>query len=163
MGCFWDGVTRWKLSKCIYTMYINIFFLYYYICIFYALFLFPQNRNRWQAKALQQDHLRILFCQDVGDSNKTILYDSDYFSSNDIGNSRSPPNSNNMARSWNGSQFQGSGRNSLELGSFKDQRHDWRPSYMRTMPSLSISDQQKNSRPVTYDIESNSDLIINLY
>lgn len=55
-----------------------------------------------------------------------------------------------MARSWNGSQCHGSGRNSLELGSFKDQRHDWRPSYMRTMPSLSISDQQKNVRPVMY-------------
>lgn len=59
---------------------------------------------------------------------------------------------NTLARSWNGSQYQSSsssGRSSgMELGSFKDQRHDWRPSYMRTMPSLSLSDQQKHIRPV---------------
>jgi hypothetical protein len=128
-------------------MYINILFLYYIYVYFMPCFYSRNENHRWQPKALQQDHLRILFCQDVGDSNKTILYDSDYYSND----SRSPPTSGNMARSWNGSnQFQGSGRNSLELGSFKDQRHDWRPSYMRTMPSLSISDQQKNARPVTY-------------
>ncbi|CEP09566.1 hypothetical protein [Parasitella parasitica] len=95
----------------------------------------------WQPAQLQQDHLRVLFCQDVGDSNKTILYDSDYFlNNNDAGSA--------LARSWNGSQYQSSSRHGgMELGSFKDQRHDWRPSYMRTMPSLTLSDQQRHTRP----------------
>lgn len=104
---------------------------------------------RWQPKPLQPEHLRILFCQDVGDSNKTILYDSDYFLNSET-NSRSPPNNTTpMARSWNGSQIHNSssGRSNMDIvSSFKDQRHDWRPSYMRTMPSLSISDlNQPNS------------------
>lgn len=99
---------------------------------------------RWEPNALQQDHLRILFCQDVGDSNKTILYDSDYFLNIENG-SRSPPANTPMARSWNGSQAHNSGRPNMEVGSFKDQRHDWRPSYMRTMPSLSISDQNQHN------------------
>ncbi|CAO0798560.1 unnamed protein product [Mucor circinelloides] len=97
----------------------------------------------WQPTELKQEHLRVLFCQDVGDSNKTILYDSDYY----VNTSEA---ASTLARSWNGSQYQSfsSGRNgSMELGSFKDQRHDWRPSYMRTMPSLSLSDQQKHIRP----------------
>lgn len=83
----------------------------------------------------------MLFCQDVGDSNKTILYDSDHTSTTSM--TRSPPNS--IARSWNGSQTQTPSRLSLEIGSFKDQRHDWKPSYLRTMPPLSASDQQKYS------------------
>lgn len=98
---------------------------------------------RWQPTNLQEDHLRVLFCQDVGDSNKTILYDSDQFSSPN-NTTRSPPSS--MARSWNGSQVQNTSRLSIELGSFKDQRHDWRPSYLRTMPPLSGSEQQKHQQ-----------------
>ncbi|KAI8331613.1 folliculin-interacting protein middle domain-containing protein [Choanephora cucurbitarum] len=31
----------------------------------------------------------------------------------------------------------------MDIGSFKDTRHDWKPSYLKTMPSLCISDQQK--------------------
>lgn len=108
--------------------------------------------NRWQPNTLEQEHLRILFCQDIGDSNKTVLYDSDYFLNIENG-SRSPPANTPMARSWNGSQLHNSGRTQMEVGSFKDQRHDWRPSYMRTMPSLSISDQnqQNNHRQVIYN------------
>lgn len=100
----------------------------------------------WQPTELKQEHLRILFCQDVGDSNKTILYDSDYFLNSEM-NSRSPPsNTTPLARSWNGSQqihtVSTTSRANMEIGSFKDQRHDWRPSYMRTMPSLSTSSDQ---------------------
>ncbi|KAK4518929.1 uncharacterized protein ATC70_009156 [Mucor velutinosus] len=100
------------------------------------------NDIGWHPTELKQEHLRVLFCQDVGDSNKTILYDSDYY----VNNSEA---ASTLARSWNGSQYHSSSsRNGgMELGSFKDQRHDWRPSYMRTMPSLSLSDQQKHMRP----------------
>jgi hypothetical protein len=84
---------------------------------------------------LKEDNVRILFCQDAGESNKTILYDSDYYSSDTKGSPPATP----MARSWNGSQHQ-MGKTKLEVGSLKD---DWRPSYMRTMPSLSIPDQAR--------------------
>ncbi|RCH80130.1 Folliculin-interacting protein 1, partial [Rhizopus stolonifer] len=96
----------------------------------------PQS---WQPSDLKEDHLRVLFCQDIGESNKTILYDSDCsLNESSSGHSHTP-----LAQSWNGSQAYSPGKN-MELGSFKDTRHDWRPSYMRAMPSLSISDQQKN-------------------
>lgn len=49
-----------------------------------------------------------------------------------------------MSRSWNGSQEQAN--TSLEIGSFKDQRHDWRPSYLRTMPSSPQSRIQQHRK-----------------
>ncbi|KAI7875535.1 folliculin-interacting protein middle domain-containing protein [Mucor mucedo] len=66
-----------------------------------------------------------------------------------------------MARSWNGSQAHNSGRANMEVGSFKDQRHDWRPSYMRTMPSLSISDQnqQNNHRQSNRKLDLTGEMI----
>ncbi|GAA5809040.1 hypothetical protein MFLAVUS_002443 [Mucor flavus] len=96
---------------------------------------------------------------DVGDSNKTILYDSDYFLNTET-DSRSPPPPNTpMARSWNGSQLHSS-RPNMDVGSFKDQRHDWRPSYMRTMPSLSVDpNQQSNYRQSNRKLDLTGEMI----
>ena len=82
-----------------------------------------------------ESQIRILFCQDAGETNKTILYDSNHgISASPVipANSKRTTNSNNtatprggMARSWNGSEgFYSSktmsGRTNSLLGSLTD-------------------------------------------
>ncbi|KAI9490447.1 folliculin-interacting protein middle domain-containing protein [Zychaea mexicana] len=109
--------------------------------------------NSWCPIPLGESQVRVLFCQDAGDSNKTILYDSNH------GISVSPvipANSKRgatttrggMARSWNGSDVflskaASSRGNSSLLGSLTDRRSDYaRPSSMRTQPSFATYDNR---------------------
>ncbi|CEG81105.1 hypothetical protein RMATCC62417_15344 [Rhizopus microsporus] len=83
----------------------------------------------WQPQTIQQDHVRIIFCQDAGESNKTILFDSDY------NHTTSNTNTASMAHSWNDERI--IKPTSLESSHTSSSFHSRNHAYMRTMPSLS--------------------------
>ncbi|KAI9013355.1 folliculin-interacting protein middle domain-containing protein [Phycomyces nitens] len=92
----------------------------------------------WAPIPLKEGHIRILFCQDAGESNKTVLYDSDLPPSL-AQDARTPTE---MARSWNGNQLQAlTGRVNLEMDSLIGRRQDFKPHSLRATPSLSMHDQ----------------------
>ncbi|OAD66439.1 hypothetical protein PHYBLDRAFT_183874 [Phycomyces blakesleeanus NRRL 1555(-)] len=92
----------------------------------------------WSPIPLKEGHIRILFCQDAGDSNKTVLYDSD-LPAILAQDARTPTE---MARSWNGNQLQAlTGRVNLEMDSLIGRRQEFKPHSLRATPSLSMHDQ----------------------
>ncbi|KAI9278908.1 folliculin-interacting protein middle domain-containing protein [Phascolomyces articulosus] len=115
----------------------------------------------WCPIPLGESQIRVLFCQDAGDANKTILYDSNHgISATPIipVNSKrtSTATRGGMARSWNGSDGfhsskTASGRTNSLLGSLTDRSsssssniNNTRPSSMRGTPS-SLHDNTRGS------------------
>ena len=93
---------------------------------------------------LADGQVRILLCQDAGDSNKTILYDSCHgLAPSPIVPAKKSSNTRGaagIARSWNGNDEFHSGRRSNALFGY-DRRTECRPSSMRMVsPSLPLSD-----------------------
>ncbi|KAI9310984.1 folliculin-interacting protein middle domain-containing protein [Dichotomocladium elegans] len=105
----------------------------------------------WSPAPLADGQVRILFCQDAGDTNKTILYDSSHGlmlspiipakhqqqqqrNSSYAGSGRI---SGGIARSWNGND-------GFRANALLDRRNDCRPSSMRAPQSIPLgSDNQR--------------------
>ncbi|KAI8370554.1 folliculin-interacting protein middle domain-containing protein [Radiomyces spectabilis] len=93
----------------------------------------------WCPTPIKENHVRVLFCQDAGECNKVILYDSDYATS--TASSKNPLNSE-LARSWNGTSLHHTltNRANLEGGSLVDRKQEFGPSSMRAVPSMGMPD-----------------------
>ncbi|KAI7862076.1 folliculin-interacting protein middle domain-containing protein [Spinellus fusiger] len=100
----------------------------------------------WSPLPLKEGHIRILFCQDAGESNKTVLYDSELSAAMAQEAMRTPTE---MAHSWNGSQRQALGRVSLDMDSLLGKNRDFRPHSLRTTPSLSMHENTSQQQRQT--------------
>ncbi|KAI9274227.1 folliculin-interacting protein middle domain-containing protein [Sporodiniella umbellata] len=89
----------------------------------------------WEPQKLDLQDVRILFCQDSGESNKTVLYDSEH---NRVQKNESR---GQMAHSWNDNRIKSNTGPGTTSMSFQPKHQH---GYMKTMPSL--SEQRHSNR-----------------
>ncbi|RCH89519.1 Folliculin-interacting protein 1, partial [Rhizopus stolonifer] len=91
----------------------------------------------WEPQTLDQQDVRIIFCQDGGESNKTILYDS--------GNSHTHKSTNRapMAHSWNDNRIKSNPGSNPTSASYQSKHQR---TYMKTISSLSDQRHAKQSK-----------------